>query len=591
MNKTVLRMVLAVLFLLNAGTATLLCAQTEEKGKEAAGDILRIKEAADWDGAMAACAEAIDRCRSYVEYEKLSDEIKKLIEKQKGYKYPDVLRYAYAKARVKELSNLAEKNDIDAGRIYMSVNEKYYNEALASLDEAAKLTSSRDLAIDAYFLKFLIFKELFQHEKMDSVFNEMIDAIKDYSPDINQSIAKLSDVSQRLTDSGLADYAMKLRLLFAAKAGPDSARAIADSIRSGADKYFDEGRVKEAAGTYDTYLELAGNCYDKETIAAKVADIAEKYFNKARYKEAIKYYSMYLFKYSDLPLADYCGYKLALSLYQNKDYAESMAKFEEFLSKYPNSVWFEKGFENLSNLYYEFLPLDKALEKEQALINAYPRRDTCDHAHLLMAALYYSSADYDKALEVLKKLQTDFPKSAYLYAAGLLIEDIEDVKKGELPYYSFGSKELYKVWEPYTPVSADISAGEGAQPFQPEDAKAGEVYVKAKAGSRVTFNINNIEDLDRFSEFEQDTEDQSRLPKKIRDQTEKDLMFFTWSSPDGGKFADDKQTLSKSWQAPDEPGAYTVTLNAGDLALVRMPDSGIRKDPAKTLTIRVSVEK
>ncbi len=97
--------------------------------------------------------------------------------------------------------------------------------------------------------------------------------------------------------------------------------------------------------------------------------------------------------------------------------------------------------------------------------------------------------------------------------------------------------------------------------------------------------------MDRFSEFSQDKEDESRLPKKIRDQTEKDLPFFTWSNPEGGKFLDDKQALTRAWKAPQEPGEYVMTINIGDLGLIRPPDSGSKKDPAKTITIHITVEK
>jgi hypothetical protein len=140
-------------------------------------------------------------------------------------------------------------------------------------------------------------------------------------------------------------------------------------------------------------------------------------------------------------------------------------------------------------------------------------------------------------------------------------------------------------------INCDISVGEGAQTVENKDAKPGEIFIKAAPGARITFNMTGIEDMDRFNEYMQDKDDQSRLPRKIRDATEKDLVFFSWSGPEGGKFADDKQTLSRVWQAPNEPGNYTMTINIGDLGLVRPPDTGTKKDPAKTLTVHISIEK
>ncbi len=554
--------------------------------------IVKIKEAKDWKEAMAVCEDALRQCETYEDYEKLSQDVKKLIDRLKDYKYPDVLYYVYAKIRVEELSYLTKKNDIDSGRIYMSVNEKYHNDALACLDMASSETKSKDLDIDIYFLRLLIFKELFQPEKVDEVFNEMIERIAGYTEDKIKNIEKLNEISQKFSDKDLPDYAMKLKLVYASKVDLDSAKRITEDIKVSADKYFDEGRMKEALTTYDTYLKLAENYYDKDVITTRLMDIAEKYFNKARYKEAIQYYALYLFKYSDSHLADYCSYKLALSLYYDKDYANAAAKFEEFLNTYQNSIWFEKGFENLCRLYYENLSIQIAMMSLRKLVDSYPRRDTRDYAELLIGILYYNSTDYNKALGIFKKLQNDFPRSAYLYAASLLTQDINDIKKAHAPSYSFGSKDAYKVWEPYTPINADIDVGEGAQIIESKDAGGiGKIFVKTKSSSKVTFTINGLEDMDRFSEFWQDKEDQSRLPRKMRDQTEKDLLFFTWSNPDGGKFLDDKQTLTKAWKAPQEPGDYVMTIDIGDLALVRPPDSGSKKDLAKTITIHITVEK
>ena len=173
----------------------------------------------------------------------------------------------------------------------------------------------------------------------------------------------------------------------------------------------------------------------------------------------------------------------------------------------------------------------------------------------------------------------------------MLIQDIQDIKEGAAPSYSFSSKDLYKVWEPYMYINGDVSVGEGAQTLENKDALQGEIFVKTTPGAKVTFNITGLEDMDRFNEYSQDKEDESRLPRKIRDAIEKDLVSFSWSSAAGGKFTDDKQTLSRAWQAPNEPGNYTITVNIDDLGLVRPPNIGSKKDPAKNLTIHISVEK
>jgi tetratricopeptide (TPR) repeat protein len=568
-----------------------LFSQEEDIKAEALSPVAVINSAKDWDDARRESERAINACQSYDDYEKLASEIKKVNLRQRDPKYSDVLHYMCAKTRVKELSYLTKKNDIDAGRIYMSVSEKYYNEALACLDKASQATKSKDLNLDLYFLRFLIFKEMFQTEKVDAVFGEMIEMIASYTPDNSKNVSKLNELSQLFSDEGLGDYAMKLKLLYASKVDSESAKIIADNIKANADKYFDTGHAKEALATYDTYLELAEKYYDKDAYGPKIMEVAERYFNKGYYKEAVKYYSIYLFKHSDSQVADYCSYRLGMSLYYSKEYQKAIEKLEEFLNTYQNSVWFEKAFESLCRLYYENLKTEGATEALKNIADKYPRRDSRDYAYLLMGILHYDNTDYDKSTDALRKIESDFPKSVYVYAARQLMQDIDEIRKGAAPSYSFGSKDLYKAWEPYMYINCDIAAGDGAETVKDKDSKPGEIFIKAAPGAKVTFNMTGLEDIDRFNEYMQDKDDQSRLPRKIRDETSKDLVFFSWSCPEGGKFMDDKQALSRVWQAPDEPGNYTMTVNIGDLGLVRPPDTGTKKDPAKTLTIHISIEK
>jgi tetratricopeptide (TPR) repeat protein len=589
MKKVIVAFVLSALFL--SCQAAVGAEEVNRAAISVDEQIAKIKEAKDRYACFEACENALSQCKTFEDYEKLCNELKSVSEKQKEKDFADVLYYMLSKARVEELMYLTKKNDIESGRIYMSVNEKYYNEALENLDNMSRATKSKDMLIESDLLKFYIFKELFQQQKLDAAFDEMINIIASYSPDKAQNLVKLNEVSKKLSDKGMADYAMKLKFVYASKVDPESAKMLAEDIRSNGDKYVDEGDIKEALSTYDTYLKLAENYYEKDVMAGKLMDIAEKYFGKNRFKDAIKYYSIHLQKYGDSKVADYASYKLALSYFNDKDYATAIGKFEDFLKNYQNSVWFEKGFEELCRLYYETSETGKALENLQKLIDAYPRQDSRDYAYLLTGILFYGKADYNKALDVLRKMQQEFPKSSYYYVTETLIMDINEIKKGATPSYSFGANDLYRIWEPYTSIGVSVTVGEGAQAFDNKDAKPGETFVKTKCGAKVAFNISGIEDLDRYNEYWQDKEDQSRLPREIKTGTEKDLVFFTWSCPDNGKFLDEKQLSSRSWQAPELPGDYIININAGDIALVRPPDSGSRKDPLKTLTIHVTAEK
>jgi hypothetical protein len=108
-------------------------------------------------------------------------------------------------------------------------------------------------------------------------------------------------------------------------------------------------------------------------------------------------------------------------------------------------------------------------------------------------------------------------------------------------------------------------------------------------GAKIRFALGTLAEEDRYTEYMQDRDDLSRLPKKIKDESEKDFVLLQWTS-DGGKFGDERQTKDKVWQAPAEPGSYKVGVSVDDLGLVRSPDKGIRKDPVKETNMIINVK-
>src|SRR3989338_1234617 len=221
MKRAIERIILAGLFFLSFSPAPLFskvdkdasadeivvedtAAESAPQAADIDGLIVNIRNANTPEAALDACNGAIGQCKTYEDYEKLSEGIKKL-RAARSYAYPDVLDYACAKTRIGEMAYLTKKNDIESGRIYMSVNEKYYNEALECLDKAALATRSKDLELDIYFLRFIIFKEMFQPEKVDAVFNEMVGKIALYSEDSAGKGAKLNETSKKVSDNGMGD--------------------------------------------------------------------------------------------------------------------------------------------------------------------------------------------------------------------------------------------------------------------------------------------------------------------------------------------------------------------------------------------------
>ena len=119
--------------------------------------------------------------------------------------------------------------------------------------------------------------------------------------------------------------------------------------------------------------------------------------------------------------------------------------------------------------------------------------------------------------------------------------------------------------------------------------ESGAPQIRVGPGAKIKFTLGTLADEDRFAEYLQDKEDISRLPKKVKEENEKDLITLQWTS-DGGKFIDERQSRDKVWQAPDQPGEYKISIGVEDLGLVRIPDKGIRKDATRELTMIVNVK-
>ena len=526
------------------------------------------------DRARAIADEAISGCAAYDDYEALVSKLKDMAG-QAGVKNRDVLYYAVGKARFEQLKFLSEINDIESGRLYISVADKYYEEALDYLNKGILITASKDLTLDIDFLKILIFKERFQPQKAKESFDHMVSVLLKYSEDKKASLAELQKMSDKFNKAGFADYGVNIKVAFAAKADPNTAREIFNDIKKKADQYFAEGDFKKAVSWYGQYISLAEAHLASEDMASGVMEIGERYFSNNKYTEALYYYELYAQKYPDSSVIDYCRYRIALCHYYERNYKKTIALMEDFLATYQNSIWFDKAFETLCKLYYQYFPKEEAVKELQRLIDKYYRKNVGDFAEILIGLLDYGSKDYNRAVSRLKKIEGS---SMYYYTAQTLIDDIKSVKRGAQPTFSLESGDVYRMWEPYKGINANLAPVKLSQ-YNLTQTEDGIPKLEVNSGDRVELTLEGLTDLDKFDEYQQDAEDESRLPKKINEETAKDLLSLQWRCQ-GGKFADDKEGGERTWLAPDEPGIYKVSVSVDDLGLVRLPGKGVKKDSA-----------
>jgi len=550
-------------------------------------DLDQIIIAKDKEEADLILDKALKKCQSHEDFEKLISQIDIVISGNPNNRNIDILYLGAAEARLRVLKSLAQKNDIESVRLYMQASSKYYDEASMYLDKALSATESKKLALDIYFLKFLIAKDRFQADKSNALINLIAERISEFSNSREMNMQQLNRIVRKFNQETLTDFALKLKLAYAAKAGEEAATEVAQGIKAEAEDLFEEGDFKKANILYKHYIQLADDVSGKDALAKDIVSIADDYFDRGRYAEAMMYYGEYLDNYSGSPLTDYCIYRLGQCLYFTKNYEHAVLQFNLLLNEHPNSRWFDDAFRELSKLYFE-KPFDqRAIDDLRSLIEAHPGKKVRDYTELLIGIIYYGMGNYDEAENIFGHILDAYPNTIYYYAANTLLDDISSIRKGNKPSFSYNSDETYKVWDPYTPVNARvIKAGTG---FSAENKSS--YIVTTQKATTMTIKIEPT-DTDRFTEYLYDKEDESRLPKKIKEDVEQDLLSVEWTAPEGSYFSGDKQDINKAWQVPDIPGTYRISVKVQDLGLMRPPDEGVKKDDGLSeLTITVNVEK
>lgn len=433
------------------------------------------------------------------------------------------LYYLYAKTKVEELTGLAEKDDIESIRRYMEISDKYLEEALHFLDEASRLSKSDSLKLDIELLRFRVFREGYQRERRD-ILEDMASAIFNASEDPAVRESELNRISEEFGKMGMGEHLFKFRMLYAAEYGGKESIGTIEEIRKKADGYF-----------------------------------AEENFSKA-----IEHYRLCLEFYEDYPQSDYCALQIAESFRLNGNTEEATLHLNDFLAKFPGSGYFDAAFVKLGRLYFEEPSPEKAAAALRIMAENFPEKEMRHYARLLMGALYYSEADYENAVFNLSYIKDSKSPGAYFYAADTLLKDIKKIENGGKPGFSYGGTETYRIWEPGE-GNKDVSLSPSSQ-------------LEVAPGGQVEFSLKGLSDTDRFAEFLYDSEDVSRLPRKIGEKLEHDLILLRWKGPEAGHFPDEKNTVVKKWTAPLEPGKYKVYVFIEDLGLVRPPDEGARKD-------------
>ncbi|PLX69239.1 MAG: tol-pal system protein YbgF [Denitrovibrio sp.] len=104
-------------------------------------------------------------------------------------------------------------------------------------------------------------------------------------------------------------------------------------------------------------------------------------------------------------------YTYAYELYRNGKYAESEAKFNEFISKYPDVERSDNAMYWLGEIKYAQKDYEGAIVKFQMLVDNYPEGNKVPDALLKMGYSYGNIQDKDNAVKALQKAVGEYPES------------------------------------------------------------------------------------------------------------------------------------------------------------------------------------
>jgi tol-pal system protein YbgF len=104
-------------------------------------------------------------------------------------------------------------------------------------------------------------------------------------------------------------------------------------------------------------------------------------------------------------------YTYAYELYRNGKYAESEAKFAEFLQKYPDVERSDNAMYWLGEIKYAQKDYPAAVVKFQELVDKYPDGNKVPDALLKMGYSYGNISDKDNAVKALQMVVKDYPDS------------------------------------------------------------------------------------------------------------------------------------------------------------------------------------
>ncbi|MGM0635980.1 MAG: tetratricopeptide repeat protein [Bacteroidota bacterium] len=196
--------------------------------------------------------------------------------------------------------------------------------------------------------------------------------------------------------------------------------------------YFKHKDYASARDNYEKYLKNANQ-------RAKIYDahvrLGDAHFALGKFWPAMESYNNAIEMQSHR--GDYAFYQKAISYGFVDRNSRKIEELENFLKRYPNSLYKDNALYELGNTYVSENQETKGVQSYQRILDEMPKSRLVPRALSKQGLLYYNTNQNEKALDKLKRLANNYPDSEQAAQA------VETVR---MIYIDMGRPEAYAAW-------------------------------------------------------------------------------------------------------------------------------------------------
>lgn len=306
-----------------------------------------------------------------------------------------------------------------------------YDEAIKAYDE---VTATSPAGTDAAYGKAWALRKLARHEASSAIFGELAAGKSPKSEDAAFWLGRA------LEDAGKLDEADKAYSGFAAKY-PKSDRHD-EAVYRGGLAQLKNGKIDAGGGTLQTFVT---NRKDSSFADNAIYDLAWAYKEKDQFDESMNLWEQLLKEYPESPLVPDVSFRIGEVLYDKKDYAGAVSKYEACLAKgdvpFGDKVlyklgWAYKRTDNMEGSQETFLKIGKDFPKSDLVAESHYRvgrilQEQKKNAEAIAQYVQVKSGEFHeralfgnaecerlqggsgKALELYKALLEKYPKTEF----------------------------------------------------------------------------------------------------------------------------------------------------------------------------------